>query len=104
MKRITSRELARELREVENAVGVVLEPFIALTRPADCRLARELIVFAVAGPHRGWWKSVKQFETAASKEKRFARAFGLPPLPPIDPAVIAMIVQMITAMMANKPV
>ena len=63
---------------------------------------KELIIFAV----RGSWEDGDDFLAAAKRQKRFARAFGLRAfgLPPIDPAVIAMIVQMITAMMANKPV
>jgi len=83
-----------------DAIAVVLKPLTTLKSKADCRLVKQLIVFAV----KGSWKNGDEFAAAAKTQKRFARAFGLPPLPPIDPAVIAMIVQMITAMMANKPV
>jgi hypothetical protein len=83
-----------------DAIAVVLKPLTTVEAGDDCRLVKELIIFAV----RGSWEDGDDFLAAAKRQKRFARAFGLPPLPPIDPAVIAMIVQMITAMMANKPV
>jgi hypothetical protein len=85
-----------------DAIAVVLKPLTTLKSKADCRLVKQLIVFAV----KGSWKNGDEFAAAAKTQKRFARAFGLRAfgLPPIDPAVIAMIVQMITAMMANKPV
>ncbi len=61
----------------------------------ECRATRSLIAFAARGPRGSgeWWNTAFEFETAAKESKRFTQ---------IDPATIALIVEIIMAMLEQK--
>jgi len=91
-------------KSVDAAVELVVKPFASLKSRADCRLVGKLVVFATDGIVRGSWVDVSEFEADARKQRRFARAFGIGPLPPIPPDTMSMLMQIIAAMMAAKAV
>jgi hypothetical protein len=89
-------------KKTDDACAVVVKPFSVLKSRADCRLMGKLVTFAVDGIVRGRWLDVSEFEADAGRQRKFACAFGIGPLPPIPPDTMAMLMQIVAAMLAAK--
>ena len=77
---------------VKRAVRMVVKP-LAGNSDKECGATCDLVIFAAKGLKARRWETAKQFEAAVKADKRFKA---------IDPATIAMIVEMVMAMLEAK--